>query len=132
LLGSIGALAGAGLLLFFPESSRRNLVPHLISYTTGTLLGAAFLGMIPAGLAQLPADAVMMTLLTGIIIFFAMEKFVLWRHCHDRECKVHGSAGPLILVGDALHNFVDGVVIRRGFPDFHPIGDNDGICGDCP
>lgn len=122
LLGSIGALAGAGLLLFFPESSRRNLVPHLISYATGTLLGAAFLGMIPAGLAQVPADAVMITLLAGIVIFFAMEKCVLWRHCHDRECKVHGSAGPLILVGDALHNFVDGAVIAAAFLTSIPLG----------
>lgn len=49
MLGSLGAVAGAALMLYFPESVRRSLVPNLISYATGTLLGAAFLGMIPAG-----------------------------------------------------------------------------------
>jgi zinc and cadmium transporter len=47
LLGSVGAVAGAALFLFFPEGIRKTLVPCLISYATGTLLGAAFLGMIP-------------------------------------------------------------------------------------
>ncbi|PTN11062.1 hypothetical protein [Nitrosomonas aestuarii] len=63
LLGSIGALAGAGLFLFFPEKIRKNLVPCLVSFAIGTLLGAAFLGMIPAGLEQAPAIVIMMTVL---------------------------------------------------------------------
>lgn len=122
ILGSIGALAGAGLLLLFPERTRKNLVPSLISYATGTLLGAAFLGMIPAGLEKAPAIAVMATVLAGIVIFFALEKFLLWRHCHNDNCEVHGKAGPLILIGDALHNFVDGVVIAAAFLTSIPLG----------
>jgi zinc and cadmium transporter len=58
LLGSIGAIAGAALLLFFPDGVRKAFVPSLISYATGTLLGAAFLGMIPAALKQAPATSV--------------------------------------------------------------------------
>jgi zinc and cadmium transporter len=114
-LGSIGAVAGAALFLFFPESIRKILVPCLISYATGTLLGAAFLGMIPAGLKQAPAHGVMATVLAGMVLFFVLEKLVLWRHCHDDECEVHGRAGPLILIGDGVHNFVDGVVIAAAF-----------------
>lgn len=115
ILGSIGAVAGAALMLLFPDSIRRTLVPGLVSYATGTLLGAAFLGMIPAGLKQAPAFAVMATVLAGMVLFFMLEKLVLWRHCHEDECEVHGRAGPLILIGDAFHNFVDGVVIAAAF-----------------
>jgi zinc and cadmium transporter len=96
LLGSIGAIAGAALLLFFPEGVRKTLVPSLISYATGTLLGAAFLGMIPASLELAPAPSVLATVLAGMVLFFVLEKLVLWRHCHDTDCEVHGRAGALI------------------------------------
>jgi len=122
LLGSLGAVAGAALMLLFPDGIRRTLVPCLISYATGTLLGAAFLGMIPAGLKQAPAVAVMATVLGGMVLFFVLEKLVLWRHCHDSECEVHGRAAPLILIGDAFHNFVDGAVIAAAFLTSIPLG----------
>ena len=121
-LGSIGAVAGSALMLLFPAGTRKVLVPCLISYATGTLLGAAFLGMIPAGLKHAPAVAVTATVLAGMVLFFTLEKFVLWRHCHEGNCEVHGRAGPLILIGDAFHNFVDGVVIAAAFLTSIPLG----------
>jgi zinc and cadmium transporter len=122
LLGSIGAVAGAALMLLFSEGIRKVLVPNLISYATGTLLGAAFLGMSPAGIKQAPVSAITSTVLAGIVLFFILEKIVLWRHCHDEECEVHGQAAPLILIGDAFHNFVDGVVIAAAFLTSIPLG----------
>lgn len=122
LLGSIGSVAGAALLLIIPAGIRRILVPNLVSYATGTLLGAAFLGMIPAGIERAPAKAVTATILAGIVLFFVLEKLVLWRHCHDADCKVHGQAGPLILIGDAFHNLVDGMVIAAAFLTSIPLG----------
>ena len=122
ILGSIGAIAGAALLLALPAVIRGKLVPCLISYATGTLLAAAFLGMIPAGLEQAPAREVLATVLAGIVLFFILEKLVLWRHCHDSSCEVHGQAAPLILIGDAFHNFVDGVVIAAAFLTSVPLG----------
>jgi zinc and cadmium transporter len=122
LLGSIGAIAGAALLLVLPALIRGRLVPYLISYATGTLLGAAFLGMIPHALEQAPARKVLVTVLAGMVLFFVLEKLVLWRHCHDRDCEVHGQAASLILVGDAFHNFVDGVVIAAAFLTSIPLG----------
>jgi zinc and cadmium transporter len=115
MLGSIGSVSGAALLLIFPERVRKTLVPCLISYATGTLLGAAFLGMIPHALQYIEPFRILTAVLAGIILFFLLEKLVIWRHCHDGECEVHSVAGPLILFGDAFHNFIDGIVIAAAF-----------------
>ena len=122
LLGSVGAVAGSALVLLFPERIRQTLVPALASYAAGTLLGAAFLGMIPAALDKAPTRSVTATLLAGMVLFFLLEKIVLWHHCHEDRCEVHGRAGPLILIGDAFHNFVDGVVIAAAFLTSIPLG----------
>lgn len=69
-----------------------------------------------------PATVVLPTVLAGIVGFFALEKLILWRHCHEDDCEVHGRAGPLILIGDAFHNFVDGVMIAAAFLTSIPLG----------
>jgi zinc and cadmium transporter len=121
-LGSLGAIAGAALMLLFPVSIRKTLVPSLVSYATGTLLGAAFLGLIPKAIQLAEPRAVSVTVLIGILLFFVLEKWVLWRHCHDSGCEVHRGSGPLILIGDVFHNFVDGVVIAAAFTVSIPFG----------
>lgn len=122
LLGSVGAIVLAGSFLLFPEKTRRILIPCLISYATGTLLGAAFLGLIPHALAHIPASPALGTVLIGVVLFFILEKLVVWRHCHNQQCQVHSTAGPLILFGDAFHNFVDGVIIAAAFVTSVPLG----------
>jgi zinc and cadmium transporter len=122
LLGSIGSIALAGLFLLFPQSIRSVLVPSLISYATGTLLGAAFLGMLPRVLNSISASLALKTVLVGIVFFFVLEKLALWRHCHDSECQVHSQAGFLLLIGDAFHNFVDGAAIASTFVTSVPLG----------
>lgn len=114
MLGSAGAIGGAALLLAFP-GTRKMLLTSLLSYATGTLLGAAFLGMIPAGLRYVPAFVFSSTILCGIVLFFLLEKLVLWRHYHGEYCEVHGAAGILILIGDSFHNFIDGLAIASAF-----------------
>jgi len=122
LIGSVGALLGAALVLLLPEKRRRIITANLISYATGTLLGAVFLGLIPKALEKSPSSGILVWLLVGILFFFVMEKLILWRHCHMPECDVHASAGPLLLIGDAFHNFTDGVIIAGAFLLSLPLG----------
>ena len=122
LLGSVGAVLGAALVLLLPDNFRKILVANLISYATGTLLGAVFLGLIPQALARSHSPGILAWLLVGILFFFVLEKLILWRHCHLPECDVHASAGLLILIGDAFHNFVDGVMIAGAFLLSLPLG----------
>ena len=115
LAGSIGAVLAAGCLLWFGRTVRRRVLPLLVSYATGSLLGGAFLGLLPHALAEKPARVLLPFVLAGILLFFILEKLVIWRHCHVENCKVHSAAGPLIIIGDAVHNFADGVIIAAAF-----------------
>jgi zinc and cadmium transporter len=115
LLGSIGAIAGTSFMLLCLKGKNRMLISPFVSYATGTLLGAAFLGMIPKALTLSSTPLVSAIMLFGILLFFLLEKLVIWRHCHDDNCEIHARAGTLIVVGDAFHNFVDGVVIAVAF-----------------
>lgn len=80
------------------------------------------LALLPASLAQLPAQRVFATLLVGILLFFVLEKLVLWRHCHTHDCEVHESSVFPVLVGDAFHNFVDGAVVAAAVMTSVPLG----------
>jgi len=111
-LGSLGGLLVAGLLLFFNKAMRARVVPWLVSFAVGTLLGAATLSLMPEALERLAPERAFLVMLGGILTFFILEKLVLLRHCHDDSaCEVHQSTVTLVIVGDAVHTFVDGVAI---------------------
>jgi zinc and cadmium transporter len=111
ILGGFGGLVVASTVLLFPPRLRDRLVPWLVSYAVGALLGVALLELLPQALVRLDARRVFGTLLVGILSFFVLEKLAIWRHCHTHDCDVHRSSAPLVLLGDAAHNFLDGAVI---------------------
>jgi len=122
LVGGLGGLLVASGVLLVNDSARARLVPWLVSYAVGALLGVSTLAILPSALEQLPATRVLGTLLLGILLFFLLEKLVLWRHCHTHDCEVHDGAVFPVLVGDAFHNFVDGAVVAAAVLTSVPLG----------
>ena len=121
--GALSALI-AGSFMLLPAARRNALLPHLVSFATGALLGAALLALLPHALeTEVGAHGIGLALAGGIIGFFILEKFVLWRHCHVDACEAHGpqeyhrarASATLILWGDAFHNTLDGVLIAAAF-----------------
>ena len=122
LVGSFGGLLIASGLFLFNDRLRVRVVPWLVSYAVGTLLGAALLVLLPEALTHLSPRTVLGSLLGGIMLFFVLEKLVLWRHCHTHDCEAHGMAAPMVIIGDAFHNFLDGVVIGTAVRTSIPLG----------
>jgi zinc and cadmium transporter len=122
LVGGLGGLLVASGILLVKDSARSKLIPWLVSYAVGALLGVSMLALLPASLEELPPPRVFTTLLLGILLFFVLEKLVLWRHCHTHDCEVHESTVFPVLIGDAFHNFVDGAVIAAAVLTSIPLG----------
>ena len=127
LLGSCGGLLVASTLVSFPSRVRDRLVPWLVSYAVGALLGVALLDILPEALTMLTPPAVFGTLLAGILVFFTLEKLVLLRHCHTHQCQVHGATAPLLFIGDGFHNFIDGAIICAAVMTSVPLGINTAV-----
>ena len=124
LLGGCGGLLVASAFLLFTQRIRTRVIPWLVSYAVGALLGVALLALLPEALALMRPARVLGTLLAGILVFFILEKLVLLRHCHTDECQVHASTAPLVIIGDAFHNFIDGAIVCTAVLSSVPLGIN--------
>ncbi|MDH5368947.1 MAG: ZIP family metal transporter [Gammaproteobacteria bacterium] len=134
LLGGVLSVLAASVFLLINDKYQRIILPHTVSFAIGALLGAALLALLPHAISineNVDLHDLGLTILIGLLGFFLLEKMVLWRHCHSSHCEVHSpselptsehnhqhdkdASGSLIIIGDAVHNLVDGVLIAAAF-----------------
>ena len=122
-LAGILSVSAAGLYLILPEATRHKAVDYLVSLAIGILLGTSFSHLIPEALSGdgVNSQLIMATMLFSILLFFTLEKTLIWRHHHHTEGEAHKFTGkiaasaPIILFGDSFHNFLDGILIASAF-----------------
>jgi zinc and cadmium transporter len=120
-LVSLISLAGVALLSLKKETMN-TIVFVVLSFATGSLFAAAFFDLFPEAIAGLDADTVFATALGGIIVFFILERLIHWHHEHHDHKKHEKPVAYLVLVGDGIHNFFDGVAISASFLTSFEIG----------
>jgi len=100
--------------LAIKEKLLQKIIFALIGFSAGSLIGSAFLDILPEALEKAKSTAVFYNLIFGIILFFSLERYFYWRHCHQDTCRIHAFA-YLNLIGDGFHNFIDGMIIAASF-----------------
>lgn len=96
------------------ESLLQKIIFSLVGFSAGALIGGAFLHLLPEALEKAESRVVFSYLILGFALFFIMERYFYWRHCHNGVCKMHAFS-YLNLIGDSFHNFIDGMVIAASF-----------------
>uniref|UniRef100_A0A7C4U6C4 ZIP family metal transporter n=1 Tax=candidate division WOR-3 bacterium TaxID=2052148 RepID=A0A7C4U6C4_UNCW3 len=117
----VSLISFIGVLFIFTKNLNKLLL-ILVSFAAGALIGDAFIHLIPEGFEEIQNSRIFSLLLVlGIIIFFSLEKFLSWRHCHIPTSKEHPHPLAMMnIIGDGIHNFMDGIIIGASYSvNFH-------------
>jgi zinc and cadmium transporter len=121
LLWAIGASILVSLISFvgiftllLKEDTLNNILIVLIGFSAGGLIGGAFLHLLPEAIEHSAQTQTFLFTIIGFILFFILERYFYWRHCHEEKCDIHAFT-YLNLIGDGIHNFIDGLIIGASF-----------------
>ena len=117
---SLASLSGLPLI-YLGLKRISGFTSFLVAFAAGALMGGAFLHLLPEATEKIEVLAVSWCILIGVVAFFILERLLRWRHCHEETCEVH-PVGYLNLIGDCLHNFLDGVIIAAAFLESTHLG----------
>ncbi len=109
LLGLVGAVT-----LWIKQKYLDSMIFWLVAFSAGALLGGAFFHLIAEAVEMIEPLHSMILIMAGFVVFYIMERFLFWHHCHEGRCDVHPFS-YLILIGDGVHNIIDGFVIAASF-----------------
>lgn len=120
----VSLLSLLGLIAFpFGENKIQKFLIWAVAFAGGTLLGDAFIHLIPEAYAKGGGIGISFSLMGGILAFFVLEKFIHWHHCHDIDCEQNNPTfSYVIMIGDAAHNFIDGMIIAASYMASIPLG----------